>query len=219
MAKSLRAIRCDGLWQLVTSRSLWTKPVHKSGLAAAMPRQVPGEVPSLRPSCRAGEVQQGKHTQLQSCSLCDNVQTQWLAHPHVKNLSVFNFTDCFLSLIRFLSWNEIMRQLWQLLPAYMIIRVWETGPGCQQRARPLLQAAWRALSSERPETLLQLQHWWAPSLPHSSWVASLDCSLSTSIPLCFRGWENIYVRWCYGVYETACQEMQLGTEHRSCLRW
>lgn len=53
-----------------------------------------------------------------SCSLYSpysNTGTQGFARPHRENLNVFNFTDCFLNLIRFHSWNEIMRQLWKPL--------------------------------------------------------------------------------------------------------
>lgn len=53
MAKSLLAISCDGLLTACDLKVTVEKPVHKSGLAAAMSRQVSGKVHSLRPSCQA----------------------------------------------------------------------------------------------------------------------------------------------------------------------
>lgn len=63
-------------------------------------------------SCPGGR---GKPRQLQLGSPYGNTRTQGFVHPHMEDLNVFNFTDCFINLIRFHSWNEIMRQLWKPL--------------------------------------------------------------------------------------------------------
>lgn len=102
---------------------------------------------------------------------------------------------CFLNLIRFHSWNEIMRQLWK--PLVVRNRAGLLAECCcaPLSGYPLHQAALRPPSSEKVETLLQLQHSSKLSLPHSSWPSSLASFQSIFIPCCFRA----CVCWCCGM--------------------
>lgn len=186
MAKSLQLRGSDG--SLTASWSPWTTCVHECRL------QCPGKLQgrSTACSCPGGR---GKPSQLQLYSPYSNTGTQGFACPHRENLNVFNFTDCFLNLIRFHSWNEIMRQLWK--PLGVRNRAGLLAKRCCSplSARALHQAVPSLPSSEKVETLLELQHYSKLSLPHSSWPSSLVSFWSIFIPCCFRA----CACWCCGM--------------------
>lgn len=187
---------------------------QRVSINAGFLQQCPGKLQgrSTACSCPGGR---GNPSQLQLYSPSSNTQTHRFALLHMENLNVFNFTDCFLNLIRFYSWNEIMRQLWKALGVRNRAGLLAECCCAPLRACSLPQAAPRPPSSEEVETLLQLQHCLKLSPPHSSWPSSLARFQSIFIPCCFRA----CVCWCCGMWAAASQERHLPQEKRDCSGW